>query len=164
MVSPVHSGLSALLTDVLPVQGIWVKESLFLCQHWAQSETRRILSNSALRSLFQRDAGGFLLGQACEQNLPCPQDCQYFLKSCSLSPGYLDRENCGTSYVWEQAETRRILSQTAPGFLRPKGFRRVSLSRNWGVTSALVFVSAFGDRLSTPCKGKDRKDLIPDCS
>jgi len=50
--------------------------------------------------------------------------------------------------LWEQAETGRVLSQTAPGFVCPEGSRQVPWSRSVGLTSALRCVKALGTDLS----------------
>lgn len=49
--------------------------------------------------------------------------------------------------IQEQAETRTMLSQMAPGLLCPEGYRSVSLSRNVGHNSTLRCISALGDWL-----------------
>lgn len=66
-----------------------------------------------------------------------------------LSPSWdLGTESRGTGQFLVQAETGRVLSQTASGFVCPGGSRWVNRSRRVGFTSALRCVRAPGDWLS----------------
>jgi len=63
----------------------------------------------------------------------------------------------GPGQLWVQAETGRVLCNTAPGFVCLEGSRQVTWSRRVGLASALRCVGTDGDWLQLWTQAETRR-------